>query len=610
MEEPLLSGEDLPQETEEAHETPTNYDIDMGSERPRADSGEDVSSNDLTRTTMHIPARQALILRSIFLLLGVGILVPWNAFISAKPYFASRFCENEGDLVNPHLESKFSLAYNLSAITWLGGILLWQYIGDQRAAAREPDITLSQRVETSSSHHESGSHAFWLVIVPLGLYVAVFVGQSFGVAMVHAISPSTFETLTLMSMGLCGMCGATATAGILATAGLFPSTVGVGPFLAGQSVGGVAVSLANFIAALWEDPKDYWNANCQADTDNTTATIATDSSADVCIPYNRFDVAVFGYFLVGSFVLTASLFGYIYIDYYQRTTVSYSMRSEYETVDEAHDAIINSTNAPIGSADMATTVDQSPRVGLEMMIQGTESRNSDATDGVLHRRPSQPRRAASLDHRAEATQIIEDSDDFLDEPSPSDDHNHVSSHNETQQVFQKVREPALTIYMVFVVTLALFPGWISELHSVNRCQSHSRLDNDLYSPTAFVIFNSCDLLGRVLAGYVPVTEVHHLPRKLVSGAFLRFLCFPLFSLCLGGSSDRVQIPSNFYSLLVQILFGVSNGFLVSLAFIFAPTTLPPTSHVQERSAELLNFSLSFGLLTGSFLSFPVSLFLK
>ena len=32
-------------------------------------------------------------IRGIFLLLGVGILIPWNAFVSAKSYYTARSCQ-------------------------------------------------------------------------------------------------------------------------------------------------------------------------------------------------------------------------------------------------------------------------------------------------------------------------------------------------------------------------------------------------------------------------------------------------------------------------------------------------------------------------------------
>ena len=570
------------------------------------DDGMNTTTSSSVSITTNIPAHQARVLQGIFGLLGVGILVPWNAFINAKPYFASRFCVAEGDPVNSHLESNFALVYNLSAITWLGGILLCQYMNDQRAAAREPhDITLSQRVETASERSKQAhTHSLWLVLVPLAIYVAVFLGQSIGVSITH-ISPHIFERLTLLSMGLCGACGATATAGILAMAGLFPSSIGVGPFMAGQSFGGVAVSLANFVAATWEDPESFRQIHCNETDVNTTMTTTaittTNTAADTCMPYTHFDAAVFGYFFAGAIVLFASLCGYIYIDHYQKRR----HRNEYEAVGEAQ----NSAAVNLAAADESLlTVDQSPRVGLEMTTDanlGDDDRPTDPTTGSLDGFHG----AAFHKNEVPESFLSETMEENQGDSLVFHNDDQSSSHNETAQVWQKVRQPALCIYLVFTVTLALFPGWISQLQSTQQCKSRSRWDNDLYTPMAFVLFNTFDLVGRILASYVPVTRIRNVSRKLASGAFLRFLCFPLLSMCVGGTSSRVEIPSNLYSLIAQILFATSNGFLVTLAFIYAPSVLPPTTHVQERSAELLNFSLSLGLLSGSFLSFAVAMVL-
>lgn len=644
MEEPLLQ-----QEEEEEEE----FDNDDGSDEEQ-DGNMAATTTSMSTSSTHIPPRQALLLQAIFGLLGVGILVPWNAFISAKPYFLQRFCAQAGDAVDGHVENKFALCYNIAAIGWLGGMIAWQYrIDQQRAATVATTMSHSHSPPSSTHHHQQQQqsqqhdnqqqHGLWLVVIPLAMFVAVFVAQSAGVAAVGGtiVSAATFQRLTLASLALCGAAGATATAGILATAGLFPAAVGTAPFLAGQSVGGVAVSVANFVAAVLEDPAAYTETYCGGDKEATNATRMTLSSTalatnnnndkdDTCVPYTKFDQAVFGYFVTGALVLLASLAGYIYIDYYQRQR----HRNEYETVDEAaiigHDTDDDQNNL---------TVDQSPRVGLELTTNDAAAARQEqepASPGVHHRRTVAPPRKVTSNIETGYSSNNATRESFYDEPplhsssdnddllhrgsasmstataSHHDDHHTVIDHNnETAQVWHKVRQPATCIYLVFCVTLALFPGWISELRSVRQCAANSnRWDNDLYTPAAFVLFNTCDLLGRILAGWVPVARIR--PRKLVQGATLRFLCFPLLSLCVGGSatSSRIEIPSNLYSFLVQVVFGTTNGFLVTLAFIYAPTVLSSTTHVQERSAELLNFSLSFGLLSGSFLSFPVSQFLR
>ena len=64
------------------------------------------------------------VIHAIFLLLGVGILIPWNAFVSATPYFASRLCKSGRDIVN--FEQWFGLVWNVSSVISLGLIIVGQ----------------------------------------------------------------------------------------------------------------------------------------------------------------------------------------------------------------------------------------------------------------------------------------------------------------------------------------------------------------------------------------------------------------------------------------------------------------------------------------------------
>ena len=48
----------------------------------------------------------------IFFLLGIGSLLPWNAFITASEYYRNRFCGTDYVL---NFEAWFSVAYSLSS---------------------------------------------------------------------------------------------------------------------------------------------------------------------------------------------------------------------------------------------------------------------------------------------------------------------------------------------------------------------------------------------------------------------------------------------------------------------------------------------------------------
>jgi hypothetical protein len=60
-----------------------------------------------------------------FLVFQVGILIPWNAFVSAKPYFTARLCQASGqDIVN--FEQWFGLIWNTSSVFSLGLLIFGQ----------------------------------------------------------------------------------------------------------------------------------------------------------------------------------------------------------------------------------------------------------------------------------------------------------------------------------------------------------------------------------------------------------------------------------------------------------------------------------------------------
>jgi hypothetical protein len=524
--------------------------------------------------------------------------MPWNAFISAKGYFQSRICSETGEPANATIESWFAMIYNLSSVFSLGLLITIQVVRDQMAAEAEAEIldplssspgntTMGNCLtnnsvntnERSNSSDSSKAHAFWLVMLPLALYLAVFLFTDL-LVLAPTISVNVFGVLTLICLAACGMCGAIATAGIVATAGLFPSDLAMNPFLAGQSVGGVAVSFANFVAACLEDPSLYWDARCGGDVDSFDQAsflqrqdqeLSLQADDATCVAYEQRDWAVFFYFFMGTLVLGCCLLGYAYIDRFQRRR----HRDEYETIDDTDEAATDD-------------VEVTPRIGLELKDSSLRADGVDAPERLMPTPTWDP---------AEPEVIPEAQDSIQEESEPN---------NDTVAAWSHVKGPATCIFLTFFVTLSFFPGWTSELQSVRQCRTHFRLSNDLYTPFSFLLFNVGDLLGRLLSAKITQNRISGLSAKLVKASLLRFIFFPLLFMCVGGSREGFQIQSDLYSLLIQFSFAVSNGLLVSTAFVHAPTLLPGTTHMQGRSSEILTFAVAFGLLSGSLFSFPVS----
>jgi hypothetical protein len=153
---------------------------------------------------------------------------------------------------------------------------------------------------------------------------------------------------------------------------------------------------------------------------------------------------------------------------------------------------------------------------------------------------------------------------------------------------------------------AIFPVWTSNLVSKMKCRSSRRIRNDLFTPLSFVIFNGADLMGRSISSGVKYEKIDNLSAKLVWASIFRMIFFLLFLFCDAGNNRYRTwvVESDTYSWAIQFLFAFSNGFMTNICFCYAPSLLENQAHLQQVASAILNFSLSFGLLVGSFFSAP------
>lgn len=457
----------------------------------------------------------------ILYLLGVGLLVPWNAFISAKPYFSARLCGE--------VELWFGLVYNISAVLSLAALMTSNWL-------------CSSKKETNNNNESSpiNSHSpYWMVMLPLSIYLSVFALTAV-LVFIPTLSTELFFLLTLLSIGTCGSMVAVASAGMVATASHLD---GVGPLFSGQAVGGVVVAVVNFGSSwLGESIDDFWHRTCAAGrTDRPDqhlkipvhVEVHVDVHADVhadCPPMTHVDWAVVSYFGVGCLILACCLVGYHLL--YQA-----SHSQEYDRLE-----------------DVELSVESSPRFIADLELE----------------------RQRRLEE------------------------------NMTMMVWKDVNQPGLAIFLNLLVTLSLFPAWTASLRSTQQCQSHSRVWNDLFTPLTFVWFNVLDLAGRLLAEKYSYLLDHS---KLVPYALSRFILFLPFAMLPTSHMHQsiTPIQSDIFSFLMQAVFALSNGFVLSWSFLLAPTLIPPKNEAIEiRSSEILNFCLNMGLLSGSLLSFVYS----
>ena len=521
----------------------------------------------------------------------------------------------------------------------------------------------SSGISTSSG---GGGHSFYHVMVPLTIYATVFSVQAFLVT-IPDISPTNFLIVTFVGLAICGTCGAIATAGIISTAGLFPSHIGINPFFSGQSLGGVVVSIANFgAAAVGEDPVDYLDKHCRS-TNHSQEIISTYNSIisteihrmdsylpqeepPSCSPYAERDWAVFSYFLLGCIILIFCLVGYHQIHLYQNMI----HRDDYETLHnhEQHEAAAGENYIN----DNVVEVDEtSPRIGLEMNDRIYQREQNQNEQGMILSRSSVDENLTTASKLEQSTNIMnenlnsnnensrktlisipgdiptaemtasssnitclpslcgnahnddDDDDNQIEQDRFDDEEEEEYTDNlDTKSVFFAIKGPVTCVFLTFTVTLTLFPSYISDLKSSHECENHFRLYNDLYVPFSFVLFNVGDLIGRILAEYIPVDRIKNFSRKLVACAILRIALVPLFLMCLTttGKDNSMVIRNDLFSLSVQLLFAITNGLFVSTSFMWSPQLVGTTTSLQERASETMTLALYFGLLCGSFLAFP------
>lgn len=169
-----------------------------------------------------------------------------------------------------------------------------------------------------------------------------------------------------------------------------------------------------------------------------------------------------------------------------------------------------------------------------------------------------------------------------------------------QRVFLLIWKYGLIEFCIFVVTISIYPAVTVLITSTGKGNGH--LWNDVYFVTVvnYLVFNSGDYLGRILAGLLewPTNR----PNLLLFAALLRGLWIPLFMLCNAQprGSLPVLIDSDILYILLMVVFSISNGYLANLSLICAPKQVREVE--REMAASMMAAFLGVGLAFGSALS--------
>ena len=167
------------------------------------------------------------------------------------------------------------------------------------------------------------------------------------------------------------------------------------------------------------------------------------------------------------------------------------------------------------------------------------------------------------------------------------------------------------IFLTFGITMS-FPVFTQEILTTNP-NPPPLLRDASFIPLALLVWNVGDLVGRLLP-LAPWLSLAHRPKILFLLALARVTFIPLYLLCnivaVGASSPTLlsapekaskAMPDGFYFLVVQLPFGVSNGYLGSCCMMGAGRLV--NEDESEAAGAFMGLLLVAGLAVGSLCSF-------
>lgn len=154
------------------------------------------------------------------------------------------------------------------------------------------------------------------------------------------------------------------------------------------------------------------------------------------------------------------------------------------------------------------------------------------------------------------------------------------------EVVGRVKWFGFGIFLIYLVTLSIFPGYITE-------DVHSQILKDWYSIILISGYNVFDLVGKSL----PAIYLLENAKIAIAATVGRLLFYPLFLGCLHGPKFfRTEIPVS----ILTCLLGLTNGYFTAVLMILAPKSVP-LQHAETAGIVIVLF-LIIGLAVGSIVS--------
>eukprot|EP01118_Nematostelium_gracile_P017103 TRINITY_DN7214_c0_g1_i1.p1 TRINITY_DN7214_c0_g1~~TRINITY_DN7214_c0_g1_i1.p1 ORF type:complete len:404 (+),score=47.62 TRINITY_DN7214_c0_g1_i1:94-1305(+) len=153
-------------------------------------------------------------------------------------------------------------------------------------------------------------------------------------------------------------------------------------------------------------------------------------------------------------------------------------------------------------------------------------------------------------------------------------------------IFRKTLVPITILMISMTISMSVFPGFTA------RIKSHYGVAEDWFSIILITVYNFADLLGKFIARWILFSS----NRFLWCFTAARVVYIPLIILC-----AKDIIANDVVSVLIIICFGVTGGYINSVAMAVAPQMVSPSE--QEMTGTVMIFFVSIGLNLGAVLSY-------
>ena len=504
-----------------------------------------IAKFDSAESVMPPPIDHNKTVYKIFFLQGLGMMFPWNVYITAQSYYKHRF---EGTAHTSNFTFWFSTCFQIANIV---GLALAVYYG--------------------SKFNMRFSVAFPMVINCLVLIATTSLVET------NRVTANFLFILTCGFVATCGVCTALLQLGIFGLAGRFPN-VYMQAVMSGQGMAGIAVSLINIFTTVSEP--------------------ATKSN----LSFDDIKESAFLYFLIATIVVIVTLLSFnlmSYLDFAQYYAFTDTQEEQNKNRRERMLA-----HRERKKKEKNGSVDTTP---LLMKLGGPEDPNiippfkRSIMESPVYSRRSTP--GTTPNGSPGGSRGNSPNSDYEDlEADDKDGGNKVG----TCKIISYLWADAIGVFLVFFVTLSLFPGVTAEIRSVKNPDNFpappsGRVFGDLWVPISFLCFNVGDTLGRIMTAYVKLTT-----KPVLILATLRLGFLPLFLNCNVVPAglepkDDVMFNNDIYPIIFMALMAISNGFLASCAMMNGPENVP--DNVASRAGTLMAFFLEFGLILGCTASF-------